>query len=173
MLYLKIGEEKYPIEKMTTFSTQMGNVGVRIVGDTPIADGFLVVDEDDNTVGDFNEFTYLYRESENVKEYTKAEDEVIPTESHYIGDIPTSAVERQIRALNNRVSAITPVTMSKDVYIGNTECTFETDLTGDISAYLLDADGDYIPCTVTRSTGRITVEFDPLEQVGTVNVSIM
>lgn len=173
MLYLKIGENKYPIDKFGTFITQLGNSAVRIVGDVPLAEnGFLIVDDEDNVIGDMSEFTYLYREEDNVKEYTKEAEEIIPTESYYVGDYPVSPVQRQISALNRRVNELTPYELSKQAYIGDTSCVFETDITGDITAYVMDVDGNYIQCTITRETGKITVLFDALEQIATVNVSI-
>ncbi len=173
MLYQKIGENKYPIDKFGTFITQLGNSAVRIVGDVPLAEnGFEIVDDEDNVIGDMSEFTYLYREEDNVKEYTKVAEEIIPTQSFATGVFPDNPIQKQINALNRRVSEITPYELSKQAYIGDTSCVFETDLLGDITAYVVDADGNYIQCTITRETGKISVLFDALEQIATVNVSI-
>ena len=171
MLYIKISNHKYPIDKFEVFTTQLGRKGVRIIGDTPLANGFEIY-EDDVLIGDMSEYTFLYREDDTCKEYTKVEEEIIPVECFASGDVPVNPIQSQINALNRRVSELTPYEMSKQAYIGDTACEFETDMTGDITAYVMDADGNYIQCTITRETGKITVLFDALEQIATVNVSI-
>ena len=124
MLYIKIGENKYPIEKFSTFQTQLGQTAVRIVGDTPTANGFEIVDDGDNVIADCKEYVYLYREDEKCKEYTKVAEEIIPTQSFATGDFPVNPIQRQISALNKRISDITPYTQTKYGYYGETEKVF-------------------------------------------------
>lgn len=177
MLYQKIGEQKYPIDKFTTFATQMGQTAVRIIGGTPTAEnGFEIVDDADNVIGDMSEFTYLYREDENVKEYTKESEEIIPTQSFASGDIPITpydVLSRRISAVNNRVTEITPYTESKEAGIQDKECVFDGQYKdGIISATVITSRGEQIPCTVEKSADSITVKFDELTDVATVTVSI-
>lgn len=171
MLYQKIGENKYPIKKFNTFITQLGNSAVRIIGDVPLADnGFEIVDDNDNVIGDMSEFTYLYREDDTCKEYTKVAEEIIPTESFYVGDYPVSPIQKQISALSRRVSEITPYTQSKMVGIDDTECFFDY-RDGNISAWLVTSDGQSA-CQYEIIDNKIRVFFDALTEAGTVNISI-
>lgn len=172
MLYIKIGKQKYPC-KFQVFTTQLGNDGIRIIGDVPLANGFQIVDENDNLITDRSEYTYLYREDDTCKEYTKVAEEIIPTEGFTLGtpSSPYDVLSRRISAVNNRVSDITPYTESKDVYIGNTECIFNKPKDGNISAWLT-VGNEQIPCTYEVVNDMIVVSFEALEEVGTVNISI-
>lgn len=176
MLYIKIGNEKYPCD-ISTFTTQLGNDAIRIKGDVPLAeDGFLIVDEEDNIIADKSEYKYLYREDDTCKEYTKVAEAQIPTQSFAMGDVPPSGYDilsRRISAVNSRVSDITPFTMSKTVGIQDTECVFDGEYKdGVISATVVTSKGEYIPCTVEKSADNIAVRFKELEEVATVNISI-
>ena len=172
MLYIKIDDNKYPIESFNVFTTQNGQTGVRITGDTPLADGFEIYDED-VLVADGKDYTYLYREDENVKEYTKEAEEIIPTQSFATGDYPVDPVQRQISALNRRVSEITPYTVSKEAGIQDKECVFDGNYKdGALTASVVTSRGKQIPCTVEKSADNITVKFDELTDVATVTVSI-
>ena len=173
MLYQKIGEQKYPIKKFNTFITQLGNSAVRIIGDVPLAEnGFEIVDDEDNVIGDMSEFTYLYREDDNCKEYTKVAEEIIPTQSFYVGDYPVDPVQRQISALNRRVSEITPYTESKTAYIDDTDVFFNIPKDGNISVYMVDGEGQNVPCTFEQINGQIKVSFEKRESLATVTISI-
>lgn len=177
MLYIKIGLNKYPC-KIGTFTTQMGNDAIRISGDTPLAvDGFQIVDEDDNVISDRSDYIYLYREDENCKEYTSVAEEIIPTQSYAMGDVPPSdyaILSRRISAVNNRVSDITPYTMSKTVGIQDTECVFTNVVKdeGTLTANVKTEQGEYLPCTVERADSRVRVSFDKLDTVATVTIQI-
>ena len=172
MYYIKIENEKYPIQQISPFKTQLGNDAIRVVSDAPLAtEGFLIVDEYDEVISDRSNYKYLYREDDTCKEYTTVEEEIISTESFLMQDIPASPIQRQISSLNRRVSAVTPLTMSKKVYIGDTECTFDLVKGGNISAWLVTKDTQ-VECAFEVIDNKIQVLFDELEEVGTVNVSI-
>lgn len=172
MLQIKIGEQKYPIESFNVFTTQNGQTGVRITGDTPQANGFEIYD-DDVLVADGKDYTYLYREDENVKEYTREAEEIIPTQSFATGDIPVSPVQRQINALNRRVSEITPYTVSKEAGIQDKECVFDGNYKdGVLTASVVTSRGEQIPCTTEKSGDSIIVKFNELEDTATVTISI-
>lgn len=154
MLYIKIGGNKYPIKKFNTFQTQMGNVAVRVIGDIPLADnGFEIVDDEDNVIGDMSEFTYLYREDDTCKEYTKEAEEIIPTESFYIGDYPVNPIQKQISALNRRVNEITPYEQTKTAYYGETEKVFYNVPDGNVTVFC-DVEN-----TFSRIEDRLIVKF--------------
>lgn len=158
MLYQKIGDNKYPIDKFTTFATQMGQTAVRIIGDVPTAEnGFEIVDDADNVIGDMSEFTYLYREDENVKEYTKTAEEIIPTQSFASGDIPITpydVLSRRISAVNNRVTQITPYTETKRGYIGEVEKMFYNVPDGNVSVFFDNYNDSY---GIHRESDRVKV----------------
>ena len=170
MLYIKIGENKYPIVKFNTFITQLGNVAVRIIGDdVPLAqNGFEIVD-DDNVIGDMSEFTYLYREDESCKEYTKVAEEIIPTESFYVGDYPVDPIQKQINALNRRVSEITPFEQTKTAYYGEIEKVFYGVPDGVLNVTFDKYDGEY---TVNRIDDRVVVSFPRLEDKTDITVMV-
>lgn len=170
MLYIKIGENKYPIDKFSTFITQLGNSAVRIVGDVPLAEnGFEIVDDNDNVIGDMSEFTYLYREDDTCKEYTKVAEEIIPTESFYIGDYPVSPVQKQINALNRRVSEITPFEQTKTAYYGEIEKVFYGVPDGNVTVFFDKYDGEY---EVSRIEDRLTVSFPRLTDMTNITVMV-
>ena len=174
MLYIKIGEQKYPIESFNVFTTQNGQTGVRITGDTPLADGFEIYDED-TRVADGKDYTYLYREDGNVKEYTKEAEEIIPTQSFATGDYPDSAFDvlsRRISAVNSRVTQITPYTESKTAYIDDTDVFFDIPKDGNISVFMVDGEGQNVPCTFEQINGQIKVLFEKRESLATVTISI-
>ncbi len=171
MLYIKIGDEKYPAE-FESFTTQLGHTAIRVISDAPTAEGFLIVDENDKVISDKSDYTFLYMEEENAKDYTNVAEEPIPTQSFSVGS-PINPIQRQINALNKRVSDITPYTMSKESGIQDKECIFDGQYKdGVISATVITSRGDYIPCTVEKSADNITVKFEELTDVATVTVSI-
>ena len=172
-MYIKINDEKYPIKDFQVFTTQMGNNGIRIIGDVPTASGFLILDDEENVIADRTDYTYLYREDENCKEYTSVAEEIIPTECSYMGDVPISPIQRQISALNNRVNEITPYTESKEVGIQDTECIFNGNYQqGIITAMVVTDRGTLVPNTIEWSDDNIAVRFDELEETATVTIQI-
>ena len=168
MLYIKIGENKYEA-KISTFTTQGGQSAVRLTGEVPIANGFLVVDENDNVVSDKSDFTCLYREGEDFVEYTKVAEDIIPTESYYTGNIPVSPIQKQINALNKRVTDITPYTDTKTAYYGELEKVFYGVPQGFITVSFDNFDGEY---TLTRIEDRVKIGFDE-KLTEQTNVTIM
>lgn len=152
MLQIKIGNEKYPIDKFEIFKTQFGNDAIRIIGDTPLAEGFELYDNDD-LIGDMSEYIYLFREDDTCKEYTKVEDEIIPPETYASGDVPINPIQRQISALNRRITAITPYTATKYGYFGETEKVFYNVPSGNVTVFC-DAEN-----TFSRIEDRLIVKF--------------
>ena len=172
MLYIKIGENKYPIEKFTTFITQLGNTAVRVVGDVPTANGFYIVDDEDNIIGDMTEYTYLYREDESCKEYTKVAEEQIPTESFASGDIPITpydVLSRRISAVNSRVTQITPFEQTKTAYYGEIEKVFYGVPDGVLTVVFDNYDGEY---QTSRIEDRLTVKFPKLEKQTNITIVV-
>lgn len=170
MLYIKIGENKYPIESFNVFTTQNGQTGVRITGDTPTANGFEIYDED-VLVADGKDYTYLYREDENVKEYTKEAEEIIPTQSFATGEFPDSAFDvlsRRISAVNSRVTQITPYEQTKTAYYGEIEKVFYGVPDGVLTVVFDNYDGEY---QTSRIEDRVTISFPRLTEQ--TNISLM
>lgn len=65
------------------------------------------------------------------------------------------------------IKAVTPVTMTKTAYIDDTECIFTEVPTGNMTVYCS------VPHTVERDGDRVTVRFEPLEEVIEVTISII
>ena len=174
MLYIKIGKKKYPIKKFSTFRTQLGKSAVRIVGDDfPLTDnGFLIVDDDDNTIADASGYKALYREDESCKEYTKEYEEIIPTESYEMGDTPPSGYDvlsRRISAVNSRVSDITPYEQTKVGYYGENEKVFYGVPNGNVSVFFDNYEGEY---EESRIEDRLTIKF-PERLTDMTNITVM
>ena len=67
----------------------------------------------------------------------------------------------------SKVVEITPWTASKTAYIDDTECIFTEVPTGNMTVYCS------VPHTVERDGDRVTVKFEPLEEVIEVTISII
>ena len=68
---------------------------------------------------------------------------------------------------NKRIDDITPYTETKTAYIGDTEITFFTEVTGNLTVYF---PYEY---TVERLSDRITISFEELEEVTDITISIL
>ena len=85
--------------------------------------------------------------------------------------LPMSDFNAIARALvseqGEAINAVTPVTMTKTAYIDDTECIFTEVPTGNMTVYCS------VPHTVERDGDRVTVKFEPLEEVTAVTISII
>ena len=166
-MYAKINDsdEHYNIS-LSSFETQNGNVGIRVIGSMPTTDkGFKVYDDNDILIGDYSDFIYLY----NPNEYTKIEEEKISAQGTN-AMLPPSAYDKlakSISRVNRKVNNITPYVESKMAYIGDTECIFNKIKDGNISAWI-----ESKPCTFEVVDDKIIVSFEELEEVTTVHISI-
>ena len=171
MIYVKIGKSKYPCD-LQVGKTQFGNDVVRIISaEAPIANnGFKLLDENNAEIADFAEFKNLYREEGSIKEYTKEAEEIIPIECFSMGDVPSNPIQRQISALNARVSAITPYVESKKAYYGEIEKVFYRVPNGNVSVFFDNYDGAY---EIVRTEDRVTIKFpERLTDMTNINISV-
>lgn len=83
---------------------------------------------------------------------------------HYRYTDKFTAGNQKIQA---QIEAITPYKETKTAYIGDTEVTFYTDVTGNLTVYF---PYEY---TVERLTDRIIITFEPLEEVTDITISIL
>jgi hypothetical protein len=67
----------------------------------------------------------------------------------------------------NKVTEITPWTASKTAYIEDTECIFNDVPSGNMSVFCP------VNYTVERMDTRVTVKFEPLEEVTEITISII
>lgn len=157
-MYAKINgsDEKYSIS-LSSFVTQHGNMGIRVIGMPETDKGFKVYDGD-RLIGDYSEYVYLY----NPNEYIKVEETKVEAKGT---DAPLPNYD-PLASINQRLDNLTPYTESKTVYIGDTECVFDK-RDGNISAWLNDA-----PCMFEVTNDKIVVSFDELEKVGTVTIEV-
>ena len=72
-----------------------------------------------------------------------------------------------INGTRQSVTEITPWTASKTAYIEDTEVVFSGVPTGNMTVYCS------VPHTVERDGDRVTVRFEPLEEVVEVTISII
>lgn len=169
---IEINGQTYPC-RFSTFHTQMGNDAIRIISDAPIAEnGFRLVGDNGAVVADYSDYKHLYREDGTIKEYTIDAEEIV--EAHgYISGVPTNPIQRQISAMNRRISDITPYTMSKEVGIQDKECIFDGNYKdGILNARVVTSRGEQIACTTERTGDSIVVKFEELEDTATVTISI-
>lgn len=80
---------------------------------------------------------------------------------------------RQSNYTASKVENITPYTESKKAYIGDTETVFEITKRGNLSVFVEDSEGNYPDFTVEHVGDRITVAFEPLENMATITISII
>lgn len=72
----------------------------------------------------------------------------------------------------NGVQSLTPYTETKTAYIGDTEVVFTDVVSGNLTVYVTDGNGNIPNYTVTKAE-YIKVTFnEPLESVATVTISI-
>lgn len=170
-MYIKInGSDIHYNANIIPFKTQHGNKGVRVVGDMPETDkGFKSYGDDDSVISDFSDYTYLYGKNE----YTTVQ-ETKESASISFQPIPPSSYDRlssRVSQVSSQVNAITPLTMSKNVYVGDTECEFDLVKGGNINAWLVTNDTQ-TPCVFEVIDNKIKVLFEELEEIGTINISI-
>ena len=168
MLYIKIGDNKYPAE-FESFTTQLGNPAIRVISDAPTAEGFEIVDENDKVISDKSDFKYLYMEEENAKDYTNVAEQPIPTQSFNVGNTTVNPLQRQINSLNKRVSDITPYEQSKVGYYGENEKVFYGVPNGNVSVFFDNYTGDY---STSRIEDRFTITF-PERLTDMTNITVM
>lgn len=165
-MYIEIDGTKYPCEVKTGI-TQDGNTVIRVTSDTaPVAtNGFVLYTDDESMEFDRSDFTFLYREDGNVKEYTAVEEEIIPA-SGYISGIPENPLARQLSAMNKRITDITPYEQSKTAYFGEVEKVFYGVPNGVLTVHM---DGEY---TVERIEDRVTVKFERLAETKNITITV-
>lgn len=93
----------------------------------------------------------------------KVEDGVVVMRTPYVPSTVLESIDR----LGKQTEAITPKQYTKTAYIDDTECIFTEVLTGNMTVYCS------VPHTVERDDDRVTVKFEPLEEVTEVTISIV
>ena len=166
-----IDGKEYPC-KVETSKTQNGQDIVRVISDSaPVAEnGFTLRVNDD--ILNREDYKYLYREEGYVKEYTVEPEEMVNAYGVTTG-VPESPIQRQLNAINKRISDITPYTESKEAGIQDKECIFDGKYRdGVLTANVLTSRGEQKPCEVERSGDNITVRFEELTDTATVTIQI-
>ena len=80
--------------------------------------------------------------------------------------------DADINGNRKSVSDITPYTESKTAYIDDEYVTFEIAKDGNISVYMVDGDGQNVPCSFEQINGKIKVSFEKRNSLATVTISI-
>lgn len=76
-------------------------------------------------------------------------------------------ITQKVDETSNKVDTLTPYTETKIAYIDDTKVIFENVPIGKFEVYF---DGDY---TIERENDKITIMFEPLEEVKEVTISII
>jgi len=177
MSYIKPNgsEDRYEVT-LTPTMTQSGYSAIRFLGEevpNNYTDGFKYYNDNDEEISDLSEYKFNF--CQNV--YSEVEDEIIepkPNNESPNGSNVNSgiAVASAISDLRRKVNAMETYTESKNVYIDDTECVFEVEKSGSVSAQL-SVNGVVTPCSYTVDGNRITVTFEPLEDLGVVTIFIL
>lgn len=81
--------------------------------------------------------------------------------------------DADINGNRKSVSDITPYTESKTAYIDDEYVTFDIAKDGNISVYMVDGDGQNVPCMFERMANeQIRVSFAKRDSLATVTISI-
>ena len=80
---------------------------------------------------------------------------------------PDEYLHNVLQDMLNDISRITPHTYTKTAYIGDTDVIFENVEKGNLTVYF---DGEY---AIEREGDRITISFEPLEEVTEITISII
>jgi len=163
MIYIEIEETKYPCQ-IETFHTQKGQQAIRVLGDAPLAHGFKLY-ADDVLLEDYSDFTYPYRVSETLKEYTQNEEEIIPA-SGYSSGIPENPIDKRFNAVNQRITDITPYEQTKKAYFGEIEKVFYGVPNGVMSVLM---DGEF---TTQKIEDRVYVRFERLTETKDITIMV-
>ena len=75
--------------------------------------------------------------------------------------------DADIEGVRQSVSEVTPYTETKTAYIADTFIVFTNVPSGNLTVYFDK------PYTVERDADRVTVKFEPLEEVTTITISII
>ena len=174
MLYIKPNGSDmiYSVITLTPFKTAHSYNAIRIVSelDIPImSDGFILYQDDDKEVCDYSDYKYQYsKDSYSVVQDTNISG--VPSNT----PLPVSAFDKlsnRVSHINSQLNEITPITVSKPVYIGDTQCEFDLVKEGNINAWLVCGDTQ-MSCTFEVIENKIIVSFEELNYVGTVYVSV-
>jgi hypothetical protein len=93
----------------------------------------------------------------------KVVDGVVTMRTPYVPSTVLESIDR----LGKQTEAITPKQFTKTAYIEDTEVVFSGVPTGNMTVYCS------VPHTVERDGDRVTVRFEPLEEVTEVTISIL
>jgi hypothetical protein len=93
----------------------------------------------------------------------KVEDGVVTMRTPYVPSTVLESIDR----LGKQTEAITPKQYTKTAYIEDTEVAFADVPNGNMTVYCT------VPHTVERDGDRVTVRFEPLEEVIEVTISIL
>ena len=78
----------------------------------------------------------------------------------------------KIDQATNKVDGAMPYTVTKTVYIEDTEVIFRDVPIGNTSIYMTDTKGEYVPCSFVRLNGDLIVSFEKRTSLATVCLSI-
>ena len=168
-MYIKInGEDTHYDVTFAPFTTQHGRKAIRFFGEIPDNDkGFTLYNDDDTVALDMSEYHYLYRHNEYANEYDEIEMPLGNNEP-----IPTNPIIARLNSMSAQISNITPYTESKSAYIDDEFLMFDIPKDGNISVFMVDADGQNVPHTFERINGQLRVSFEKRDSLATVTISI-
>lgn len=89
------------------------------------------------------------------------------TQSFVQTQINQVPITNKVDETSNKVEQITPYTETKTAYIADTFIVFTNVPSGNLTVYFDK------PYTVERDADRVTVKFEPLEEVTTITISII
>lgn len=101
---------------------------------------------------------------ENLEKLVNALSKKIDNNKYY--------TDADINGNRKSVSDITPYTETKTAYIDDEYVTFDIAKDGNISVYMVDNDGQNVPCSFEQINGQIKVSFKKRNSLATVTINI-
>lgn len=81
--------------------------------------------------------------------------------------------DADINGCRQSISNVTPYTLTKKVYIGDTEVIFENVPEGNLSVFMKDDEGKDVECVVERTGDTVVVSFVALDTLASVTISVV
>ena len=176
MPYLRSNEDgsTYKISSVMPTMTQKGFPAIMFIGEAvpeTQSKGFIYFDDDDILIADYSEYNNFYKP--NI--FAISKDVPIdpkPNNKSEGSQIYNSSIISDVMDLKRKVADMETYTETKPVFIHNTQCVFEVEKIGAVSAQLT-VGGIITPCQFTVNKNQITVSFEELEEVGEVTIYII
>jgi len=183
MPYIKFNDSEETYEgSIMPFKTQHGIPAIMIgtQEEIPINEsGFMVYSDNDEVLGDFSDYSNhydgnAYSVEQDEIEYGSGVTELPPSSPNVLSGIVNtlSLLTAQTSKNSSDIEDITPYVETKTAYIDDTEIVFENERQGNILISAIDSDGNSVETLNRREDDTIIVNFEPLQSITQVTLTI-